>query len=90
MFRRDARNKLRNMGGIMASSEPLIQEVAKYQLGGGVNIMTQPTNQIPVIIGGSPRKKSYQEKISICFRSNFKFSNKKNSQYKYQGYSVWI
>ena len=63
MFRRDARNKLRNMGGIMASSEPLIQEVAKYQLGGGVNIMTQPTNQIPVIIGGSPRKKSFQEKL---------------------------
>jgi hypothetical protein len=30
MFRRDARNKLRNMGGIMASSEPLIQEVAKF------------------------------------------------------------
>ena len=37
MFRRDARNKLRNMGGIMASSEPLIQEVAKFNVGGGVN-----------------------------------------------------
>ena len=36
MFRRDARNKLRNMGGIMASSEPLIQEVAKFQNGGNV------------------------------------------------------
>ena len=55
MFRRDARNKVRQMGGIMASSEPLIQAVANYQLGGGVNIMTQPTNQIPVAIGGGPR-----------------------------------
>ena len=55
MFRRDARNKLRNMGGIMASSEPLIQAVASYQFGGGVNTMTQPTNQIPVAIGGGPR-----------------------------------
>ena len=36
MFRRDARNKLRNMGGIMASSEPLIQEVTKFQNGGNV------------------------------------------------------
>ncbi len=36
MFRRDARNKLRNMGGIMASSEPLIQEVAKFQDGQSV------------------------------------------------------
>ena len=36
MFRRDARNKLRSMGGIMASSEPLIQEVAKFQFGGNV------------------------------------------------------
>ena len=36
MFRRDARNKLRSMGGIMASSEPLIQEVAKFQDGQSV------------------------------------------------------
>jgi hypothetical protein len=43
------------MGGIMASSEPLIQAVARYQFGGGVNTMTQPTNQIPVAIGGGPR-----------------------------------
>jgi hypothetical protein len=43
------------MGGIMASSEPLIQAVASYQFGGGVNTMTQPTNQIPVAIGGGPR-----------------------------------
>ena len=64
MFRRDARNKVRQMGGIMASSEPLIQAVANYQLGGGVNIMTQPTNQIPVAIGGSrARDKSFQEKL---------------------------
>ena len=36
MFRRDARNKLRSMGGIMASSEPLIQEVAKFKDGNSV------------------------------------------------------
>ena len=64
MFNRAARNKVRQMGGIMASSEPLIQAVANYQLGGGVNIMTQPTNQIPVAIGGSrARDKSFQEKL---------------------------
>jgi hypothetical protein len=33
----------------------LIQAVASYQFGGGVNTMTQPTNQIPVAIGGGPR-----------------------------------
>ena len=38
MFKRDARDKLRNMGGIMASSSPLIQEVAKYQNAGEVNV----------------------------------------------------
>ena len=38
MFKRDARDKLRNMGGIMASSAPLIQEVAKYQDAGEVNV----------------------------------------------------
>ena len=37
MFSRNARNRLRNMGGIMASSEPLIQAVAKFNVGGGVN-----------------------------------------------------
>ena len=64
MFRRDARNKVRQMGGIMASSEPLIQAVANYQLGGGVNIMTQPTNQMPVVIGGPrPRSKTLGEKF---------------------------
>ena len=36
MFKRDARDKVRQMGGIMASSEPLIQEVARFQYGGGV------------------------------------------------------
>jgi hypothetical protein len=37
MFKRDARDKVRQMGGIMASSAPLIQEVARFQFGGGVN-----------------------------------------------------
>ena len=47
MFRRDARNKLRNMGGIMASSEPLIQEVARFQNGGGVlNFLNKYVNPI--------------------------------------------
>ena len=36
MFKRDARDKVRQMGGIMASSEPLIQEVARFQPGGSV------------------------------------------------------
>ena len=36
MFNRGARNKVRQMGGIMASSEPLIQEVARFQPGGSV------------------------------------------------------
>ena len=47
MFRRDARNKLRSMGGIMASSEPLIQEVARFQNGGGVlNFLNKYINPI--------------------------------------------
>ncbi len=37
MFNRGARNKVRQMGGIMASSEPLIQEVARFQPGGTVD-----------------------------------------------------
>jgi len=37
MFNRGARNKVRQMGGIMASSEPLIQEVARFQPGGSVD-----------------------------------------------------
>jgi len=49
MFRRDARNKLRSMGGIMASSEPLIQEVAKFQFGGGVDILSEIRNMRPEI-----------------------------------------
>ena len=43
MFRRDARNKLRSMGGIMASSEPLIQEVARFQNGGNVASNPNPS-----------------------------------------------
>ena len=49
MFRRDARNKLRNMGGIMASSEPLIQEVAKFQFGGNVDILSEIQRMRPDI-----------------------------------------
>lgn len=37
MFKRDARDKVRQMGGIMASSEPLMQEVARFQPGGSVD-----------------------------------------------------
>ena len=37
MFNRGARNKVRQMGGIMASSEPLIQEVARFEPGGSVD-----------------------------------------------------
>tara|TARA_Y100001938_G_scaffold124827_1_gene175195 strand:- start:3304 stop:5727 length:2424 start_codon:yes stop_codon:yes gene_type:complete len=59
MFRRDARNKLRNMGGIMASSEPLIQAVAKFNPGGSVRkpsmleLMFQPPvtlNTVPGLV----------------------------------------
>ena len=49
MFRRDARNKLRSMGGIMASSEPLIQEVAKFQFGGNVDILSEIQRMRPDI-----------------------------------------
>ena len=41
MFNRGARNKVRQMGGIMASSEPLIQEVSRFQNGGGVTQNTR-------------------------------------------------
>ena len=49
MFNRAARNKVRQMGGIMASSEPLIQEVAKYQFGGNVDILSEIRNMSPEI-----------------------------------------
>ena len=39
MFNRGARNKVRQMGGIMASSEPLMQEVAKFQFGGNISLL---------------------------------------------------
>jgi hypothetical protein len=57
MFRRDARNKLRNMGGIMASSEPLIQEVAKFQDGKSVYFPATPNLFIDALsrIGLIPR-----------------------------------
>jgi hypothetical protein len=49
MFRRDARNKVRQMGGIMASSEPLVQEVAKFQFGGNVDILSEIQRMRPDI-----------------------------------------
>jgi len=43
MFRsRNARNKLNQMGGIMASSPELMNTVQRFNLGGNVNIGTQP------------------------------------------------
>jgi len=57
MFRRDARNKLRNMGGIMASSEPLIQEVAKFNQG-----MMVQANQTPLVGSVDPRPTSIFQK----------------------------
>ena len=44
MFNRGARNKVRQMGGIMASSEPLMQEVAKFNQG-----MMVRANQAPLV-----------------------------------------
>ena len=57
MFRRDARNKLRSMGGIMASSEPLIQEVAKFNQG-----MMVQANQTPLVGSVQPRPTSIFQK----------------------------
>ena len=57
MFRRDARNKLRSMGGIMASSEPLIQEVAKFNQG-----MMVQANQTPLVGSVDPRPTSIFQK----------------------------
>ena len=45
MFKRDARDKVRQMGGIMSSSAPLIEEVARFQFGGNINL-------IPSIVQG--------------------------------------
>ena len=52
MFRRDARNKVRQMGGIMASSEPLIQEVARFQPGGSVFSPRAGDKMLGVTLGG--------------------------------------
>jgi hypothetical protein len=39
MFRpRNARNRLNQLGGIMASSPELMQTVQRFELGGGVNV----------------------------------------------------
>ena len=72
MFRRDARNKLRSMGGIMASSEPLIQEVAKYQFGGGVDILSEIRNMRPEIrsaflqsLGNPPKRTGTRSKTVV-------------------------
>ena len=50
MFNRAARNKVRQMGGIMASSEPLIQEVARFQPGGSV---AAPETMLGITLGGA-------------------------------------
>jgi hypothetical protein len=57
MFKRDARDKVRQMGGIMASSEPLIQEVARFNPGGSVRkpsmleLMFQPPVTLTTVPG---------------------------------------
>ena len=52
MFNRAARNKVRQMGGIMASSEPLIQEVARFQPGGSVFSPRAGDKMLGVTLGG--------------------------------------
>ena len=52
MFSRGARNKVRQMGGIMASSEPLIQEVARFQPGGSVFSPRAGDKMLGVTLGG--------------------------------------
>tara|TARA_R100000655_G_scaffold33235_1_gene65521 strand:+ start:528 stop:2603 length:2076 start_codon:yes stop_codon:yes gene_type:complete len=67
MFRREARNKLRNMGGIMASSEPLIQEVAKFQFGGNINLLplTVQTGKEP--LANNPQVGNYKDALLRFF-----------------------
>ena len=55
MFNRGARNKVRQMGGIMASSEPLIQEVARFQPGGSV---AAPETMLGITLGGARADKN--------------------------------
>ena len=52
MFNRGARNKVRQMGGIMASSEPLILEVARFQPGGSVFSPQAGDKMLGVTLGG--------------------------------------
>ena len=52
MFNRGARNKVRQMGGIMASSEPLIQEVGRFQPGGSVFSPRAGDKMLGVTLGG--------------------------------------
>tara|TARA_R100001510_G_scaffold4048_1_gene3206 strand:+ start:1716 stop:3170 length:1455 start_codon:yes stop_codon:yes gene_type:complete len=55
MFRRkDARNKLRQLGGIMTSSPDLMQSVQKFSRGGIARAQQQLQNQLPNLLAGSP------------------------------------
>lgn len=67
MFRREARNKLRSMGGIMASSEPLIQEVARFQFGGNINLLplTVQTGKEP--LANNPQVGNYKDALLRFF-----------------------
>ena len=67
MFRRDARNKVRQMGGIMASSEPLMQEVARFQFGGNVNLLplTVQTGKEP--LANNPQVGNYKDALLRFF-----------------------
>ena len=57
MFRRkDARNKLRQLGGIMTSSPDLMQSVQKFSRGGIARAQRQQQlqNQLPNLLAGTP------------------------------------
>lgn len=65
---KDARQKLRDMGGIMASSPELIQAVQKFQMGGGVSAGPSPLRVIPDVRQPSmpdigPRNPGYDPKL---------------------------
>ena len=64
MFKRDARDKVRQMGGIMASSEPLIQEVARFGNGGDIRkrSMLELMFQPPVTLNTVPGIKRTQSR----------------------------
>ncbi len=55
MFRRkDARNKLRQLGGIMTSSPDLMQSVQKFSRGGVAQAQQQLPNQLPNLLSRAP------------------------------------